>query len=546
MTKEKKSTKKRLRIRPLTVIVALLALLYITLSVIPLNLTPWKDDISKAASSGINGTITMDEVWIYLAPHPRVKIINLTLKDEKEVILNAKNMRVTVSLFPLILKKLNIRELIFENLELRARRDTKGIINFQRLSKKKTFTLKLSSLQLKNSKIDFFDDMAGGGKHHEVSNANAFFDVSADGLKYQSSGKILPKTSFQISGSAVKDNNFWSLTGNLNLDNLEVGRFTPYLKAVKIKDAKTTGTLTLKTEYNFTGKNPSGNKNFLEAVLSGEGQVKGHATSKDFVLKMPSLFSKEINSANANTDLELTWKDKEVFFALKDTTLEIENHTINGTLTMESSEKAQASFELNLKTTPIKASYIKDLIRPKALPSGFKKIVEIRKPVTGIVIIKKLSFGTGGGVLNTLSLDARLSDFSFSNPNLKQPVTGISGRLSAHGGNLYVNNLRGKYGSSKVENISGEIRNVSKSPFYSATLKATLDTGEAFDEFRKRFKSKTLRGALISGKADVELSIKGGGEDDAPFLITSSLDITGSEFFYKKSLRKTNGQVLRL
>jgi len=94
-----------------------------------------------------------------------VEKLNITSKETNQEFLTLNNSKARIALFPLIQKKLSLKELSSENAIIYLEKDTEGLFNFEKLfpKKKKAFKLlcKNSQLNLDNLSLSFEDKEIG-------------------------------------------------------------------------------------------------------------------------------------------------------------------------------------------------------------------------------------------------------------------------------------------------------------------------------------------------------------------------------------------------
>ena len=531
-----------------TLLTLLLVVAFILLSLIPIDLSERSPAIKAAVEERIRGTVEMERILFNPLPYPRIRLENFTLSDDKEVIVEAQAVRADIALFPLLFKKITIKKLHITDGALRLRRDNEGRINIQQLRKKKIYRVRINSFKLKQSSLVFIDDSADKSARYEMEKTDAFLYSSADGLSFAGEGLILPDTTFHVSGKAQKDDGLWNISGKLSFENLMLGRLAPYLKKEDMRGTEVLGSVSLDSVYSYTGLDPFGATGFKTGSLKGQGLIKGSATSKDITVDIPGLFTKPIGSESASTDIELSWNEDKIILALDETMLAVDDYGVEGSFALKLAQKSEDwGVELKITTTPVEAAYLKELIDTKAVPKSISSVVDRSRPVAGSIALRDLSFSTGRGLIKTLSLEAQLDDYGFSHPRLENRFSSINGKISFKDEVLFVEGIRGLYGSSAVEDLFAEVKNVGGEFSYSASANASLNVAEALDEIGGRLGLKAFHRISASGRSILKLSVEGGGKDlKDTILVRTSLDMTDTEVRYKEHLKKPNGHRIGL
>ena len=535
-------------IRLATLLTLLLVVAFILLSLIPIDLSERAPDIKAAVEERIHGTVEMERILFNPLPYPRIRLENFTLNDDKEVIVKAQSVRADIALFPLLFKKITIKKLHITNGSLRLRRDHDGRINIQQLRKKKIYQVRVNSFKLKQISLVFIDDSAELPARYEMEKTDAYLYSSADGLSFAGEGLVLPDTTFHVSGKAQSDNGLWNISGKLSFENLILDRLAPYLKKEDMGGTEVLGSVSLDSVYSYTGLDPLGATAFKSGSLKGQGLIKGSATSKDVTVDMPGLFTKPIGSESASTNIEFSWNEDNIILALDETMLAVDDYGVEGSFTLKLAQKSEDwGAVLKISTTPVEAAYLKELIAAKAVPESIRSVVDRSRPVAGSIALRDLSFSTGTELIKTLSLEAQLNDYGFSHPRLEDRFSSINGKISFKDEVLFVEGIRGLYGSSAVEDLFAEVKNVGGEFSYSASANASLNVAEALDEIGGRLGLKAFHRINASGRSILKLAVEGGGKDlKDTILVRTSLDMTDTEVRYKEHLKKPNGHRIKL
>ncbi|MFZ3073132.1 MAG: AsmA-like C-terminal domain-containing protein [Thermodesulfobacteriota bacterium] len=542
------SSVKRILKKPSVVAITFAALLsvFALLSLVPIDLTPRIPQIKAEIENRINGRVDIGGMDLRVLPFPRLNIKDFSLYDKREEIFKAETIKAGVGFFGLLFKEIEIKSLSLDNASAIVRRDAEGVVNFAKIPKGSVFTISLKKLTLKNGSIKFFDEKAEGSKF-EVKGLLVRMSAGKDGFSYSVDGNLLPGTPFHSKGSAKNKDSATMIDGTLNVKDFTIERAAPYVKdAAKLGTLK--GSVSAELSYSFAGKPLA-----KDGILKGKGVVKGAVSTRHVELDAPRLLSKTLHSTEGSSVMEVSWDDKFIGFSLDKTSLKVEDFEIGGKVKFSSPDK---TIELDVHSTPVSIAYIKDFLNPDVVPGGIKRASNDIGQVEGGLALKKLYFKKTAGpetnsAMRKLSIDISLKDIGFSYKPFKERFHGINGDASIEEGVVKLTAIRGNYGKTALNDLSGEITGIFDSPNMKFTLDASIDANEAIAELKDIPSLKTFKDLDVVGITKLKASCDGGAlviseksKNTPPLKIDIAIDLSQNGIAYKRLIEKSAGTTL--
>ena len=534
--------------KPAVVAITFAALLsaFAFLSLVPIDLTSRIPLIKAEIENRINGHVDIGTMELRVLPFPRVNIKDFSLYDKREEIFRAETIKAGIGLFGLIFKEIEIKSLSINNASAIVRRDAEGVVNFAKIRKGGVFTVSLEKLSLKNGSVKFFDEKAEGSAF-EVKGLLVRLSAGKDGFSYSVDGNLLPGTPFHSRGSAKNKDDGMVIEGALKVNDFAIERVAPYVKdAAKLGTLK--GTVSADLSYSFAGEPLA-----ESGILKGKGVVKGPVSMKRIELEAPKLLLKTLYSTKGSSVMEVSWDAEKITFSLDKTSVNVEDFEINGKVLFSSPDK---TIELDVSSTPVTISYIKDFLNPDVVPKSIKAASDDLSRVEGSLALKKLYFKKTAGAetnedLRKLSIDISLKDVGFSYKPFIRRFSAINGDASIEKGVVKLTAVRGNYGKTALNALEGEITGIFDSPKMKFALDASIDASEAISELKDIPSLKTFKDLDVTGVTKLKASCDGGTlvvtekSKHAPSLkIDVAIDLSQNGIVYKKLMEKSPGAAL--
>ena len=419
-------------------------------------------------------------------------------------------------------------------------------MNFVKIRKGGVFTVSLKKLSLKNGSIKFFDEKAEGSAF-EVKGLLVRLSAGKDGFSYSVDGNLLPGTPFSFKRLGKNKDDGMVIEGALKVNDFAIERVAPYVKdAAKLGTLK--GIVSADLSYSFAGEPLAEN-----GILKGKGVVKGPVSIKRMELDAPKLLSKTLHSTKGSSVMEVSWDTEKVDFYLDKTSVKVEDFEVGGKVLFSSPAK---TIELDVSSTPVTISYIKNFLNPGVVPKGIKAASDDLSRVEGSLALKRLYFKKTAGAdanedLRKLSIDISLKDVGFSYKPFMRRFSGINGDASIEKGVAKLTAVRGNYGKTALNDLEGEITDIFGSPNMKFTLEAMIDASEAISELKDIPSLKTFKDLDVTGVTKLNASFNGGvlavsekSKNTPPLKIDAAIDLSQNGIAYKKLIKKSPGAAL--
>ena len=492
----------------LTIILSIVAAAVILLSTIPIDLTDYRGDIKARIEGRINGTVDMERVYVKFLPHITIRLEGFRLLYRDEPIISAPSAEATISILPIIFKRLVIKELHLERPEVIIRRDATGTINLEKIRKERIFHVMMRGLKVRDASISVADNFPATKRRYELRKTYLYFDIYTDVITYSGSGMLTPHTPFKISGEMRKEGDEKLLTGTAFFERLRVSTFLSYIKD-DLKGVDLSGTISADLEYQISG----------EALLTGDMVIRGTSSIKELTLDYPALFRKPIYSKAGVASVELTKKKDSITISVEEGRFNIEDLVILGGARLRLPER---TLSLSLSTTPFMPTHIKRFFREESFPQGIKSVIEEFRNIRGFLKLNSLVFSSeAGSYLDSLVVDAELMDMAFEHRRFDYPFSSLNGRLAFRAGNIELENIKGSYGNTLFHRIDGTLTSIQDVPRIKLSVSADVDTEQLLEEVKKAVPEDPLKSIELSGRAGLELHMEGIATEP------SSMEFTG-------------------
>ncbi|MCK4846344.1 MAG: AsmA-like C-terminal domain-containing protein [Deltaproteobacteria bacterium] len=568
-------------------LILLTAGIIVFLMSVPIELTSYTDKIKSTVAERINGTIEMERIRLRVLPLPTLILDEITLRDsDGEVVVNAQTLKAGFSLSGFLFDRPTLKKLTIIGGSVLMRRAKDGSINLAKIPKKRLIQISLVKLKLKDGTLSFVDEVPEDGAEYRFDDLLAYLNYSGGGFTYSGKARYGTMTDLQFSGEAKETNDDFDISGTVALNELELSALSPYLRKEDFMDMEVGGRVSTDLVYSYIGR----------GLPDGSGVLKGSITTKDFDIKMPEVFESPIHSNRATSAIDLTWNEDEVLFSLYDTKIGIEDFDILGSLrlsvptnkktdqgTPDATETddtdalsnieeiaKKRALKLNLSSTPIDVTYLKKYFPYGITPEGVDDIIEGLDTLEGHLQLDGLRFSNNGQTmgkatdyLDAIEANITLNDLGFEHSRFLRRVEDISAKLSIKNSTLAITKAHGTYGEGILDELSVEIRELTRLPKVDVTLTARLDAKEVVDEFKDFYRNKGLIDGLeAGGTALLKLSSSGNlpgwrlpeGTSKVEVKkynargidLNYSLDLTGAEVKYKRFVKKALNHDLKI
>ena len=337
-------------------------------------------------------------------------------------------------------------------------------------------------------------------------------DISMSG---QIDNRDLP-ASFEIDGttSPRPQSDEVVFVGNVNADKIDVAKFWPYIRLVA-PFQKASGMISInnKVETNFhDGYSSIGKIIYSKIDIRYKQAFRSPLKQKDMVITHDVVGVGDtllVNDASVVAG-DITIKSKG-----KITGISQENPFMSLTL-----DTNQVGFASLLKFVPDNAltsqqvSFIKRNIKKgKVRLNGIKFHGNLNQAMN---LGDPDSYKAFSGLLSVSDVEMAFDEMTYD-------FNEINGVMKLEGGKLHVSGIKGRYGKSKLSQVTGVISRLYDWPLFDLSIKADLHLGDTIHGVSRRFASAEIKNILsnidsITGTVNLDLAVLGDTKDLAKTL----------------------------
>ena len=477
------------------------AVAYGYLAIVPFDITHKIPELREKIKGNLYGDINASTLSIKFLPRPKIIATTFVLSSKSAPVIEAKKMSATVKLIPLIIKRIVIKELVFDEAEFFVIKRADGTINLKEVRKEKLLDIRLRGAKLKSAKLRVTNELPNETFQFELSDLSAKLYPTSGGYTYIAEGSGPKKSIIKISGDAGKVKEKWRFGGTMSAEGLEAVLFAPYIRSFD-PEIKVLGTIKADLDFSYNNK----------------ATIKGSIDYRTLEVTVPKFHLDGLSSTAGITELDLTWSPDEINVALNNATLKADGFDLLGSFSL-SGPKEKRTIRLNLSTTPGEYFKIKRLVPYKLFSKKVKERIEEFDVRAGKVRIDELKINAlmselkGSTLLKdsesfTMKLDFEAFDFKYINFN--DQYSNVWGRLSFAGDDIELTNFNGLYGKAKIEKLGGLISGLTKKVTYRLNISSSLELDESLNELKR-----LARGSLdkVSGSGPISLTLHLSGGD---------------------------------
>lgn len=526
----------RLGKRGWIIIISALVAITIVLSValylyfVPLDLTRYSGRIESAIESRTGRRVNLDRIILKALPSPDLNLKGIRVYEDGSPLLISRSAHIRMSLWPLFTGKAVLQTVDMEGAELFIKRYQNGKLNIveflARKPKKKTKSV-IESLNLRDGRIKFTDEMVPGAAVLDVADAGGYIYRTGAGYTYKFTGRLLPDTLLQFSGNTPGDGKV--ITGSGQVRSADLSMLSPYMGKA-LPGASLSGKAEIDSNYQFT---------------RAEQSVSGIISYSKLKTEIPRFFEKNLVSPSGSAKVDLVFKKPEFELSIKDLRLEMEDFRVKGGMSLKG-PRDNKRITLTLSTDSVPFQSARSLIPVKKLPN--KTAVMVRKvtPLGGGITVKDFALNgnindlKSAGVLSrdeTLRLSLAMNNLSFRYKGFKEPFSGLTGKLELKDRVLTLLGITGRYGEEVLENLEGKVTGLPKKPVYDVIAKGRADAGETLQLANDLITDEALKDkiskATAAGKVAVDIKVKGSFKSASPVVYSGSASISGGSFAYE-------------
>ncbi len=461
---------------------------------VPIDLTPHLPRIKTMIEARVAGKVEMKRLVVKALPAPDILIEGLSTTMNGKPIFVARRVHVKVSAWPLLAGHVVLEDIELDGADVFVDRDKTGTVNVLeflkenkkiRESRKHKFSFALAAMDIKDTRVEITDRQPPTPVSFNVDGIKGLIKDTPRGVIMEGRARLAPDTDFTFSANEAHG----ELKGAGSLKRLRLERFSPYV-AQSFKGGSVTGTADL--EFTYTG----GGAKVLDGTLKYDSVA----------VSVPELISRPVTSRMGSVSISIHPAQGGTGLALEgsDMVLDADKFAVMGGFRL-SSEGDKTGLDLDLSTTPMDITYIKEYV-PKGVFKGetADRAMAVQ-PIEGTITVKSLrAFVPLGGehgktMLDGLTARAALEGSSFAYPGLSMPVRDVSADITYANKALNVTGLKGRYGKEELTGLDAKVAGLPASPAYEVTARLGLDVNESLSIAGGLAGKKTPFGRTLSG-----------------------------------------------
>ncbi|VAX22212.1 hypothetical protein MNBD_NITROSPINAE01-854 [hydrothermal vent metagenome] len=513
--------------------------------------------LERVVSKKLGLNFSVDDIDIRIFDGPGVTFSNIIVSKAGKPLASVKQAVVDISLNDALKGTFSFSQILLKKPTIHLVRQKDGTFNVPLLNKKVTKTkgatagkkiTAISALaffgQVKlEDGVFYWEDNAVGTAPFRTMFTNAQISIARRGLVKSLALKVTGELKTGGVPPALLDidikanpvlNKEWklldvALSGSASIDQLDIKNVWPYIAPHLPLNRKLKGIASW--NGNISGSKTSGflsSGNFVfKDVRLGDGEV--------FADKVPP----QTITINYDTGLD----DNTVTINSAKATMGVIELTASGTAKEINTPNPKILVTLGMNEVDL--DDIKCYLPEKALTAQQATFLN-KNLVAGKIALKNFTFdgdleklrkiGTPES-LRAFSGKLSLNEMKISLPTLTYPFLDIAGSITLSQNELYLDSLTGRYGASRLADVSGYLTDIHGWPSFGVYIKADVNLDEAKRILSAKVTSPELKNQIekieeVKGNIKVDLTIAGDTAD-----ITSTLSMDGEIMFDNVAMR---------
>lgn len=531
----------------LAVLLIIFALGAAAILVLPrlLDVEQYKRFIEQTAGDELGVTVSIGDARFSLLAGPGLVLQNIIITDKGHTLLTVKQAVINVNLIKTVLESPELDAVKIYSPSAILVRDRNGKLNIGRSEKSEAVNLPLvtaggvafcRNIVVKNGNVAWTD--WGAGPEPVKARLSAFEFTSRRSGKRATlfasgliDGKGRPIT-FEIKGNLsppVDDKNKLPVfAGRMELEGLDVERFWPYIGPY-VPFQKIKATASLRAKF---GSEPDGR-------ISSKGDLKLTNVNIRYI----QAFKNALKPGDITVHHDLSFDGDTLFIneaGLKTGDLDVK---LGGSIAGVTGPNPVFALEVNTNQVRFRElrKYIPDnVLSPQQTAFLNQNVMSGRISLKNIRFgadLKSLTSGDKSEAYKSVSGALGLADFNFTFGGLLRRFNDVNGVVTLKENGLFFDNVRGRYGSSELKEISGKLENVHGWPRFRLVVKADLDLEETRHGLGTIIISPAIRKQFekvdsMSGSVTFDVSVQGDTKN-----LAESLDLNGKMSFYGVGVR---------
>ena len=500
----------------------------------PLDLSRFNGRIESAIEARVNGDVELGRIVVKVLPSPEITLSQVEARYKEGELFSADRVYARVRLLPLLSGKTSFEAIEAQNPALFLVRDRGGALNLSEFLKKEKPPEKeepskapkedkkvsLDYLRLDGGRFSFTDRFPMQTASFDITGINASSTFSEKGTAFTIAGKLEPATPVSLYGLL----NGSAIEGQAIVEDLSLLAFNPYIRP---PGARVEGRVDLDLSYKF------------DKTLITRAKLDYRSLKASY----PSTWEKPLVSPSGSGFMTLKTARGLFDLAVDDIVLNMDGFTAKGSLRLAGPKKGK-SMDLKASTTPVDAARFLSLLPVRKMSPAVAEKVRAIKPLGGTVTIEELRLAgklkelKGTGLLDNPQVAAALSvnRASFAYKDLKTPFTNVSGGLSYKDRVLSFSDITGRYSRQILDNLSGQIKNLSETGQFELKAEGSIDIEDTLDLAESRTKGalkERLSNLDAVGVASVKAAVSGSLKRDKPFKYSGETILRNGSAYYK-------------
>jgi len=486
------------------------------------------DFVAQEVSDKIGMAVHMGDIYLDFSEGPGVTLSNVIVFDKRKPILTIREVKANINMFKLI-----TGSVVFENLTFSSpmayfvRRgdgtfnlpvfETRGVSGSMNLSEPAMVALHMFKVvAVTNGRVNWFDRKTGpkpirtSVTGFNLKIAKAGEEAAVVYFKGMVDDKSHP-TKFEIRGKIAEGlytpRRLASLmfTGHVSVDKLDIARHWAYIDPY-VPFEKCNGLLSMDVK--------------VGGSLSGNFISRGAITITNLKINYAKAFNSGLKPMDLVIEHDVAASSN--YLRIISSSAKIGGLVINASGQIARFDTLNPKINLELNTNKIDVNELKQFIPDNVLTRQQTEFLT-DNIMQGKIGVNYLKFDGAMDIFRHLdrpesykafSGAIQLDNFHVSIEGLRRDLEDIDGIISLADNRLRFSGVKGRYGSSGIDNISGTIESLHEWPTFDISVIGALDLEEAREGLAMKVTSPELKRHIdriesMSGSVKVDLSVTG-------------------------------------
>ncbi len=513
--------KKTLAILAVIIMGAALAAAYYLWRV-PIDITSYKGAIISRIEDVTGANLTAGSARLGLLPAPYLEARDVHMSKGNKSILDARAVRLHISILPLFLRKIVVERMSMEGWRLAVLRRPDGSMPLREIYErviKRRHMVTVKSMALADGVLVVEDRMGERDFMMKAVMGRGRVERHEDAIRFQANLGLEDGTEIFTRCEVTKPEGRFRLRGSATVADMDLARLKSYVKHPTLSGRAS-------TDLDFT----------YEDGLRARGRIN----YRDITMLAPQISARPLRSGTGTADFRLGLREKDIELEIRKAEVDMDDYVVSGEADLKGDleKPSTLALDLRLQSTPIPAKTVKTLVMDRVFKD--KKIAWINEvqPLGGAVSVKAFHLKATMGAIGqkgsftrpgVMRLEAGLEGLRFRHKILgPEEVSNLFGKLLITGGTIDFKDVSGRVGTGLVERLSYRMENIgakNKHLTYDLSLLGHMDAGRAI--------GLTIRLFRNSGEAVKKQlrRISATGDTRVKFILKGTMDVKGSSKF---------------